>query len=581
MINNFFIPTYKVLKRGDYRVTSFIANKTWQMDSSNYQSGINRVQVFPINFPLAREYKNNLIPISSSKYTVFNTPDDIYERTVLWNSLNHLYFKSFFEDDDYNKWIYRNDSIDRKLYESGSVISISQQNFGERVKPTTISITDRTISTSSISTYYDDGKFNLLDSSYNTSSFISQDNLIAYWSFDEKFPDSYESGVDNKRVLSLNTNTLSIENKMNGVLYGNPYFQGGVETTGIVTQSIGLALDLDGATYMRVKNNPTFNITSDDDFGLGFFFKCPVEQVNLDSNINYIISKNREGFVPGVDKVTGLNQKVEKDLYTNVYPYKIGIFNTGINKGRIIYTRSDGINTVELISSSSINDNNYHHIFVAKSGSTTTLYIDGIGEDTTTDTLSQVINNSSDLFIGSYGVDRLQITGSIDDIRIYHKETITDQQVFDLQSRDYMSGSMLQTSRCGNVFYDEGIIVITDPRPKYKNAMLGRTGNLDFSGSNHSWDLTFKSTQTIYEHSILCKIRPQDFNMTLNPSIRVNDTVESSVPKDFVTDGTFTPYITTIGLYNDNYELVAVGKLASPIQKRDDIPLNFVLRFDT
>ena len=50
--------------------------------------------------------------------------------------------------------------------------------------------------------------------------------------------------------------------------------------------------------------------------------------------------------------------------------------------------------------------------------------------------------------------------------------------------------------------------------------------------------------------------------------------------KDLFISGTLKPYVTTIGLYNKNYELVAVGKLAQPVQKRDDVDMNFVVRWD-
>ena len=33
-------------------------------------------------------------------------------------------------------------------------------------------------------------------------------------------------------------------------------------------------------------------------------------------------------------------------------------------------------------------------------------------------------------------------------------------------------------------------------------------------------------------------------------------------------------------MHNDNAELMAVAKLAQPIQKRDDIDMNFVVRWD-
>ena len=40
------------------------------------------------------------------------------------------------------------------------------------------------------------------------------------------------------------------------------------------------------------------------------------------------------------------------------------------------------------------------------------------------------------------------------------------------------------------------------------------------------------------------------------------------------------PYITTIGLYNDDYQLVAIGKLAKPLPNNKDISYTFSVRFD-
>ena len=58
------------------------------------------------------------------------------------------------------------------------------------------------------------------------------------------------------------------------------------------------------------------------------------------------------------------------------------------------------------------------------------------------------------------------------------------------------------------------------------------------------------------------------------------NTLSGPQRKDLFVSGTLKPYITTIGLYNDKTELIAVGKLAQPIQKRDDVDMNFVIRWD-
>ena len=41
------------------------------------------------------------------------------------------------------------------------------------------------------------------------------------------------------------------------------------------------------------------------------------------------------------------------------------------------------------------------------------------------------------------------------------------------------------------------------------------------------------------------------------------------------------PYVTTIGLYNDQYELLAVAKLSTPIQRTFESPQIFIIKFDT
>ena len=54
--------------------------------------------------------------------------------------------------------------------------------------------------------------------------------------------------------------------------------------------------------------------------------------------------------------------------------------------------------------------------------------------------------------------------------------------------------------------------------------------------------------------------------------------VSSSVDS---TGSFLTPMITTIGLYDDDCQLVAVAKLPQPIKSEHDLTVNFIVRFDT
>ncbi len=171
----------------------------------------------------------------------------------------------------------------------------------------------------------------------------------------------------------------------------------------------------------------------------------------------------------------------------------------------------------------------------------------------------------------------------------------------------------------GNVFYNQGLIVIES------------TGSFNQS----TYTLNYKSTQTIYEHEYLLIVNEDEFNVSQNPSAvveigketqryitsdgktmnvvtnpgtkyirkksilengnvldyRIGSDVKSSVSGGFEhydlsgsvdSTGSFlSPFITTIGLYDDNCDLVAVAKLPQPIKSEPDIPVNFIVRFDT
>jgi hypothetical protein len=184
----------------------------------------------------------------------------------------------------------------------------------------------------------------------------------------------------------------------------------------------------------------------------------------------------------------------------------------------------------------------------------------------------------------------------------------------------FLSGAA-GTNSIGNIFYTQGLIVITRA---LNDALIS------------NWDLSFKSTKTIYEHEYLLIVNEDEFNVSQNPSAVVTEggeytsfidssgnthRVYSKQPVKYIrkksilengntldyrytssvsssthfagfehydlsssidSTGSFlTPFITTIGLYDDNCDLVAVAKLPQPIKSERDIPVNFIIRFDT
>jgi hypothetical protein len=171
----------------------------------------------------------------------------------------------------------------------------------------------------------------------------------------------------------------------------------------------------------------------------------------------------------------------------------------------------------------------------------------------------------------------------------------------------------------GNIFYDRGLIVVR--------------GVKDGAAFN-SFVLTFNSTMTIYENEIFLNVLENEFNVSQNPTavyevdgkklnivtnrrdrrLSSNEFTTSSVYQpgvryirnkdypyvseidntkigsfdDYLNSGSLdptgsylAPYITTIGLYDDELNMVAVAKLPRPIKSLPDYPLNFIVRFDT
>ena len=89
---------------------------------------------------------------------------------------------------------------------------------------------------------------------------------------------------------------------------------------------------------------------------------------------------------------------------------------------------------------------------------------------------------------------------------------------------------------------------------------------------------SFQSTRTIYETQYKCTIRPDEFNYSLNPSLISGST--DGTPYSFVTGSYFAPYVTAIGLYNENQELLAVAKLAQPLPTSRTTDTTIIINLD-
>ncbi len=122
----------------------------------------------------------------------------------------------------------------------------------------------------------------------------------------------------------------------------------------------------------------------------------------------------------------------------------------------------------------------------------------------------------------------------------------------------------------GQIFYSHGIAVFT-------------TGGLDniFTSSiaaMTSSRIEFQSSYNIFESQYKCVIRENEFGYSLNPSLLSGSLDDQYY--DFATGSYFNPYVTSIGLYNDHQELLAVAKLAQPIPISSKTDMTFIVSYD-
>lgn len=86
-----------------------------------------------------------------------------------------------------------------------------------------------------------------------------------------------------------------------------------------------------------------------------------------------------------------------------------------------------------------------------------------------------------------------------------------------------------------------------------------------------------RSAENISSTHYFVRLQNQEFNYSNNPSF-FDETTGNVLNTDFIQNP--VTYPTTIGLYDDNNELLAVGKLSSPVQKSFDKELLVRVRLD-
>jgi len=124
------------------------------------------------------------------------------------------------------------------------------------------------------------------------------------------------------------------------------------------------------------------------------------------------------------------------------------------------------------------------------------------------------------------------------------------------------------------VLYNEGLVVFNHPDPRWHSRMA--------YGENiepHN-KFQFRSVNPIKSMVFLCRMAPGEVNASNNPTYYITDETGKRWAHDWAKTNESITYITSIGLYNEDRQLVGVAKIAQPIRKRERDAIDIRLRLD-
>ena len=176
-----------------------------------------------------------------------------------------------------------------------------------------------------------------------------------------------------------------------------------------------------------------------------------------------------------------------------------------------------------------------------------------------------VFFNVSNLFYGdrirpgTLVIEDLNVSGTNKEFNL----TLKDDGEVNLGNiyRDDTTSIPSKYNSVGNIFYDEGIIVLKSP-------------HLSLFGKDH-FRITFEGERKVYVFEVSIPLRENLHNSSSNP------TYKDLIPTDYTNETAerFT-YVTGICLHDDNLNVVGRAHLSQPFVKRDSDRVVVKLRMD-
>ena len=583
-----------------------VAHKTWTItDETAASLGI---------VSYSGQYSNGEFsisdPLSSNIAAEPITSNNFYKRNI-FNSIYHLYYsdvENFYISNDSEYLSQQVRDMNRKFL----TMSIPTGIFGDRIKESSV-----TMSNNTYANLHDDGAGNLIDTKITNLSNFKKLNRSDYlikvdfndgWKFIKDNPETIvEFRTSDEHLADISDGPFEPFGKnISFGLHPNGYNGSkdfGIKDTTFLKLHGSQSIQSESNSFVEIKKSILLSSEKrwNNDFSVSFWMKAPPSQS---------VTSSFTGPYPNVLPTIGEYQfRTLKDHNHNVIvtsrqwshtvPWEVSIYNSSTtDKGKIRFQRGKKENFTE-ITSSALNDSNWHHIVAQVVTGSMQLWVDGTLQTQKTDPMAEelVYDATTNIHIGArrWGHKSRQYYGQVQDKKIGSSgtPTVAIRNVYEKRAKNYIypfSGSLdkfkivnrglttpeltslynyyRDTNIVGNVFYNHGMIVISDMSGSYTNLLTDYTLNLDATTEHNI-------------HNYQCVVEDEQFNMTYNPSARVNFDRNNPKLKGFATSSNFTPYITTIGLYNDFNELLAIAKLANPVKSPSDIDIVFNVQFDT
>lgn len=550
---------YKSLQPKDIRYTPYQAHKTVVADFDGSEEST-VCKVYAAEHTLTSSYNFyqqgfTNIDVGNSYYTnAFATTTDGYYKTAVHAQLDHLFYREYLSNNKATLGGGAPINLQfRDLGYKAKVISFPTKIVGEGILQQSLQLT------ASGYTMADDGYGNLVFKPGGSNGISNYDSA--------DYDNTMYSTTFNKHYKYV---------KEGAVPYITQNISYGSYKLTSTYRNVAFDLSSDGCTVDAVfvgSNNSSITLTSDTnelkniynllnrDYAIAFRIK----PTSTPAANEVILSKqdNMRDYAVNVDGTLFVEQSVPSQ-----YPYKIE-FDTS---RRIRFTKSDTQTTVTLLSNALTLGTTYD-VVVQRTGSNFEVWVDGTKQNTTTDvfysnatvgtrfgTREQDCANECNLYIGNNHTGSAGLDASLSYFHIFDR-SLSSNEINNLNDN---SGWL--NNFCGNVFYNLGLVVLTHPK------VVGQSLTKS----------SLKGTVSLTETEVYCTVGPGEFNVTHNRSVQYWNPVQNRFEVDSrFTSSLFRPYVTSIGLYNDKYELLAVGKLSTPIQTSAKTDTTFVLRYDS